>query len=499
MRRYTFILLLAIILAALMLPLSSARSVNISYNGSNEITVRGHQPIWLNYTLRNIFNRSLDVEVMVTEGEYYTVKYEPEQAFRMEPHEIKNISVVIIPNKDLERVEIDLTVKFNIYEVDQVTPIETKENHITILVINPSWFIKPIIEWTGSSSNWIIQIIITILFWSSIGLIVVYGIVPLIWKIVEKTKTKIDDIIWGIIRIPIIILLFIYGFVAAAELLPINAYYLSLINKAYNLLLIVVITYLIYKIFNDIMVYKGKELAKKTKSELDDVLVPIVEKIGDIIIIISGTLWLLSAVGIDITIFLAGLGGAGLIIGFAAQDALANFFAGMHILMDRPFAIGDYIKFEGSSTVYRIEKVGVRSTRAYDVFNHEVVIIPNKMLAGDKIINMMKPDEMGKVKFSIGVAYGSDVDKVSRIIDEVVNNHPEIIKSEEKKPLVRLVGFGDSSLDFQVIAWIPNIMDQWRVAHELRVSLYKKFNEMGIEIPFPQLDVHIKENGIPSK
>ncbi len=494
MRKFVLIFIITLIIMPLVTTSVGGRSVSINYNGSNEITVRGHNPIWLNYTLRNLFNRSLDVEVLVSYSQDYKVKYIPEQAFRMGPHEIKNISVVILPRHDLERVEIDLTVKFSIYEVDQVSPIESKEEHITILIINSSWVIKPIIDWTGSSSNWIMQIIITILFWLFIGLVVVYGIVPLVWKIVEKTKTRIDDIIWGIIRFPIIILLFIYGFVASAELLPINAYYLSLINKAYNILLILVITYLVYKIFNDIMVYEGQKLAKKTKSELDDVLIPIVEKIGDIIIVISGGLWVLSALGIDVTLFLAGLGGAAFIIGLAAQDALANFFAGMHILLDRPFSVGDYIKLEGINTVYRIDKVGVRSTRAYDVFNHEMVIIPNKMLAGDKIINMMKPDEMGKVKFSVGVAYGSDVDKVSRIIEETVNSHPDIIKSEDKKPLVRLVGFGNSSLDFLIIAWIPDIMEQWRVAHELRVALYKKFNEEGIEIPFPQLDVHIKEH-----
>ncbi len=494
MRKLPIVVLLAILLIPLALHPAQARSLNVTYHGETELIERGHQPVELKFTLRNIFNRSLDVEVSVPYSSLYSVSYKPASSFRISPHGVENVTVVITPSKHLERREIDLKVIFKIYEVEAVTPIDTKEYPITILVINPSWFIQPIIYSLGLENYWIWQFIITVLFWLGVGFLTVFVISPIIHVLTKKTKTQVDDIVWSIVKTPIIIMLFIYGFVAAAELLPISASYLSAINKLYELILISVITYLTYRIFHDLMLYEGKKLAEKTESELDDILIPVVEKIGDVIIIIVGSLWLLNSLGIDITIFLAGLGGLGLIIGLASQDALANFFAGMHILLDHPFSIGDYIKLEGINTVYRVDKVGVRSTRAYDVFNHEEVVIPNKLLAGDKIINMMKPDQLGKVKFNVSVAYGTDVEEVMKVIEDVVNEHPEIIKKGDKKPLVRLVNFGDSALDILVIAWIPNIMDQWRVAHELRIALYNRFREKGIEIPFPQLDVHIKEH-----
>ncbi len=493
MKRTVVIFLTFLLLLSFMGINASARSIKIDYKGEEEIIVRGHEPIYLNFTLTNVFNRSLDVEITVPYSPDYKIEYMPSQAFRISPHGIKNVSIIVTPGRGIERKEIHIVITFSIYEVDAVTPIEEKDMHISILVINPSWFLQPLIKWMGAEDNWITQFFITVLFWVAVGTLFIFAIAPLIRKFTHKTKTKIDDIVWNIINVPIIILLFVYGFVAAMDLLPISAQIIALINKIYEIALIIVVTYLVYKIFHDIMIYETRELARRTKSKLDDILLPVAEKIGDIIIFIGGFLWFLTALNIDITVFLVGLGGVGLIIGLAAQDILANFFAGMHILLDHPFSIGDYIKLEGTNTVYRIEKVGVRSTRAYDVFNHEQVIIPNKMLAGDKIINMMKPDEMGKVKFSVGVAYGADVDKVMKAIEDVVNSHPEIIKREDKKPLVRLVEFGDSSLNFLIIAWIPNIMDQWRVAHELRIALYNKFRDEGIEIPFPQLDVHIKD------
>ncbi len=492
MRRAMLIILISLILLA---PLGTvhARSVNVQYHGPSEIIHRGDSPVWLNFTLTNLFNRTLIVEIDVPYSHEYTVSVYPGESITLGPREEKKVTIKLTPARNLERAEADLTVKFHIYEVDQVNAIETKESHITILFINPAWFIQPIITRLGQENNWIGQFVITVIFWLGIGLLTVFVIAPIIRKFTEKTKTKVDDIIWAIIRVPIIIMLFLYGFVAAADLLPVGATALYYVNKLYELTLIGVITYLAYRIFHDLMLYEGKKLAGKTESELDDILIPVVEKIGDIIILIAGLLWFLSALEINITIFLAGLGGLGLIIGLASQDALSNFFAGMHILLDHPFSIGDYIKLEGINTVYRIDKVGVRSTQAYDVFNHEMVIIPNKLLAGDKIINMMHPDEMGKVKFNVGVAYGTDVERAMKIIEDVVNEHPEIVKQGDRRPLVRLTNFGDSSLDFLIIAWIPNIMDQWRVAHELRIAIYNRFREEGIEIPFPQLDVYIKD------
>ncbi len=487
------VLLFAALLFVTMLSGVQARSVDVEYHGAQEIIHRGDSPIYLNFTLTNLFNRTLIVEIHTPESTEYTVSYAPAGTVTLGAYETKRVSVILHPAKNLERAEINMNIKFYIYEVDQVNPAEIKEENMTILIINPAWFIQPLISWLGQENNWVGQFIITVIFWLGIGLLTVFIIAPIIRKITERTKTQVDDIIWKIIRVPIIVLLFIYGFVAAADLLPIGATALYYINKTYQLILITVITYLAYRIFHDLMIYEGKKLAEKTRSELDDILIPIVEKIGDIIILIVGFLWFLTALNINITIFLAGLGGLGLIIGLASQDALSNFFAGMHILLDHPFSIGDYIKLEGINTVYRIEKVGARSTQAYDVFNHEMVVIPNKLLAGDKIINMMKPDQMGKVKFTVGVAYGSDVEKVMKIIEQVVNEHPEIVKSGDRRPLVRLTNFGESSLDFLIIAWIPNIMDQWRVAHELRIALYNKFREEGIEIPFPQLDVYIKD------
>jgi small-conductance mechanosensitive channel len=201
----------------------------------------------------------------------------------------------------------------------------------------------------------------------------------------------------------------------------------------------------------------------------------------------------LSNAGIDITVLLAGMGIIGIVIGFAAQDSLGNFFAGIMLLLDRPFKIGDYIMFQGDDKVYQVKDVGLRSTKLYDIFEHTMVFLPNSVVANSRIINLERPDAQIKVTINVGVAYGSDVEKVIRVMEDVALQHPDVVKEGHRGPIVRFTGFGDSSLDFILIAWVKDVRDQWEVASELRRTIYRRFAEEGIEIPFPQMDVWIKE------
>jgi small-conductance mechanosensitive channel len=173
------------------------------------------------------------------------------------------------------------------------------------------------------------------------------------------------------------------------------------------------------------------------------------------------------------------------------QDTLANFFAGIHILTDRPFKVGDTILIDGDYC--RVEKIGLRSTWLYNRFDHDIVIFPNKQIAADKIVNLTEPDQKFKVKAAVGVAYGSDLDLVQRIMIESIRKQPGVILDDpDREPFVRFQEFGDSSLNFKVTAWIHDIFDQWKIAHDTRLEINRRFEEEGIEIPFPQRVVHME-------
>jgi small-conductance mechanosensitive channel len=329
-----------------------------------------------------------------------------------------------------------------------------------------------------------------ILFWILLGVIILLIINPCVKRLTKKTETKVDDIILEIIQKPIFALLVIYGVldsIAVLEAVPKSGS--DLLKQVFGMLVILIVTYLAYKLFKGIVVTLGKEFAQKTETEIDDVLVPVIEKIGTVFIGLFGMMGVLGYFGINLTMFAAGMGVMGLIIAFAAQDTLSNFFGGIFILLDRPFVEGDLILVKDKYC--KISKIGLRSTRLYNVFDHEIIIMPNDDLANSTIINLTAPDQKYKVSLKIGVAYGTDVDKMEKIMEDIIQKAPGVLVDDEHTITAKLNEFQDSCLEFFMKFWVDDIMNQWGAKHYVRRELLKKLGEEGIEIPFPhQVVIH---------
>jgi small-conductance mechanosensitive channel len=193
-----------------------------------------------------------------------------------------------------------------------------------------------------------------------------------------------------------------------------------------------------------------------------------------------------------VTFLLAGVGVMGLVIAFAAQDALSNFFSGIALLLDRPFSEGDHITLP-TGELCRVDKIGIRSTRLYDTFANDYIVLPNNKLVNDKVVNLTEPDRRTVTSVVVGVAYGSDVAKVERIMLEAARAQSNIVLEGGKEPVVRFTNFGESALEFKVFVWVDDFMNKWRVAHDIRKEINKRFSEEGIDIPFPQRTIYVKE------
>ena len=193
--------------------------------------------------------------------------------------------------------------------------------------------------------------------------------------------------------------------------------------------------------------------------------------------------------GINPTAWLASAGVIGIAVGFAAKDSLANLFSGIFIVADAPYKIGDYIVLDTGERG-KVTNLGMRSTRLLTRDDVEVTI-PNAVIANAKIINESGgPWVKHRIRVPVGVAYGSDVDEVCKVLEELAISHPEI--ANQPAPRVRLRAFGNSSLDFELLAWIDHPELRGRIRHELLKNIYKAFNQNGIEIPFPQTDIHVR-------
>ena len=160
-------------------------------------------------------------------------------------------------------------------------------------------------------------------------------------------------------------------------------------------------------------------------------------------------------------------------------------FSGLHLQADRPFEANDTILFKDKYC--RVQRVGLRSTWLYNIFDHDLIVVPNNMVANSEVVNLIRPDKRFRVRVDVGVAYGSPLDLVEEIILEAVRETPGIIMDEGRHaPFLLFLGFGDSSLDYMVKFWVEDVFEQWNVAHAVRRHIERRFREEDIAIPFPQ-------------
>ena len=212
-------------------------------------------------------------------------------------------------------------------------------------------------------------------------------------------------------------------------------------------------------------------------------LITLIGYAGLLIAIFAG----ISTVGFDLSNLALIAGALSVGIGFGLQSIVNNFVSGLILLFERPIKVGDWIvTTSGEGTVKRIS---VRSTEI-ETFDRSSIIVPNSELISSTVTNWTHRNKIGRVKVPIGVAYGSDVEKVKEILLRCAHEHPLIVRYPE--PFVTWQDFGASSLDFDLRAYLADISSGLTVRTELRFAIYKAFAEEGIEIPFPQRDVHVK-------
>ncbi len=220
--------------------------------------------------------------------------------------------------------------------------------------------------------------------------------------------------------------------------------------------------------------------------------VPLFGQVAKLIIAGGVVYFLCLAWGIPVTGWLASAGVAGLAIGFAAKDTLANLFAGIFILADAPYQVGDFIILD-SGERGEVQHIGLRSTRLLTRDDIEITV-PNAVIANAKIINESGgPWEKERVRLKVGVAYGSDLDQVHDVLMEVAHSQPEIL--DDPEPRVRVRGFGDSAIDHELLGWIEQPVLRGRVLDALYRRVYAAFGEAAIEIPYPRHEVVLKGGG----
>jgi len=221
-----------------------------------------------------------------------------------------------------------------------------------------------------------------------------------------------------------------------------------------------------------------------TRSKVDVTLVTFVGNLIYVALLTFIILAALAQLGIQTTSFIAVIGAAGLAVGLALQGSLANFAAGVLMLIFRPFQAGDFI--EGAGVAGVVEEIQIFTTQLRTVDN-KTIIIPNAKITGDNITNYTKKEKR-RVDLVIGVSYGDDIEKVKSVVADVLNGDERVLK--DPPPTIAVLELGDSSVNFAVRPWVKT-GDYWDVYFDTTERIKVRFDAEGICIPFPQRDVHL--------
>lgn len=351
----------------------------------------------------------------------------------------------------------------------------------------PDWTPEPLLRgWQLIESQPLLAALVVVAIAFLAGKLIQILICRGITRLTQKTKTDFDDKVVELLHRPIFLTLFFVGLTVATQVLQLPPRLIFFVAAALKTILAVVWLITGFRILK--LILQALSRNQKRFPILDERTIPLFDMFGKLLLVGGVTYSLLLIWGIDPTAWLASAGVLGLAVGFAAKDTLANLFGGLFIVADAPYTLGDFVNLD-SGERGRVTHVGIRSTRILTRDDIEVTV-PNAIMANTKIINESGgPWEKERIRIKVGVAYGSDLDQVCEVLRELAIHHDHICT--EPAPRVRMRGFGDSSLDFELLCWIDEPVLRGRLIHELNIEVYKAFQHHHIEIPFPQRDVHL--------
>ncbi|MDD5095850.1 MAG: mechanosensitive ion channel family protein [Dehalococcoidia bacterium] len=318
-----------------------------------------------------------------------------------------------------------------------------------------------------------------------------YILMEVIGVFARRTKTKLDDLIIQALRVPLflgIVSLGIWLALAQSTNQDPN------IEKAFIAIYIAIIAMSLTRIVGALLTWYGMEIAIRTKTDIDDKLLPILRKVSTVIIYAIAFMIILSRFNIEISPFIASMGIGGLAVALALQSTLTNLLAGSYVAADGVIKKGHYISMDGGPEGV-VEEISWRSTKLR-TWQGNLVVMPNSKLSESVVTDYEAGNEAMWFTINCGVSYASDLARVEQVVREVarevVQRLPEGVKNEE--PTMRFTGFGDSNINFIVGLKSVNRQGQFALKDALIKALHKRFTEEGIVIEYPVRKVYLSGN-----
>ncbi|WP_251343120.1 mechanosensitive ion channel family protein [Haloplanus halophilus] len=310
-------------------------------------------------------------------------------------------------------------------------------------------------------------------------------------RLTRRTETALDDVVFEELRVPLVVTVALAGVYlltrvdSVSTTTLVDARTLSLFFGRPSLSIIV----LVWARALNRVVNRLVEAVKDRGDRFD--FAPVLSNVWTLVVLVGTVAVLLSLWEYDVSPLLAGAGIAGIAVGFAAKDTVANFFGGIALYFDDTYKLGDFVVLDSGESG-TVVKVGVRSTTLL-TRDEVLVTVPNSVLNATRVTNESAPGRRRRVRVPIGVAYGTDIDAFEELVVELAL--AESLVLDAPRPRMRLRRFGDSALEYELLAWVNGPTRASRARHELNRAIYGALADADIEIPYPRSDVTVRSAG----
>lgn len=335
----------------------------------------------------------------------------------------------------------------------------------------------------------LVAVLIFAAFWV-LSLLVRYVLTTLGPRFTSFTSTDLDDRILQRVTPPVSLLVALAGLYLAVKSLPLPEKAHLVASGAVFIVNVAVLTNIAWRMTDELLEWFGGRLAEKHGEGIDRQVIPPLEKLITIFLVGVALMITLKHFNYDILSLVTALGIGSLAIGLAAKDTLANMISGFTLIVDRPFRIGDRIQL-ASGQWGDVSDIGLRTTKIKTADN-TLLIIPNSELCNTTIINMAFPDVRSKGKISLGVCYGSDIERVKSLLVDVAAAIPEVLT--QPQPEAFFVSFGESALNMSLFFWVEDYTKLFSVTDSINGQIIQRFRENGIIIPYPTRTVLLEKD-----
>ena len=307
-------------------------------------------------------------------------------------------------------------------------------------------------------------------------------------KLTAKTETQLDDVLVEVLKAPMLFALTLVGFWIGIKRLSMPANVMEMIADAYKFLLVISATWFISRAVSTFINVVLKEKVNDESSRMDEHALSLIKKVSSFVIWSSGVITALNNAGVDVGALIAGLGIGGVAIALAAQDTAKNIFAGMMILFDRPFKIGELITIDGP-TGY-VEDMGIRSTKLR-TYSGQLVVIPNYKTADSNLTNITR-EPSRRIELNVGLTYSTTPEQMRQAMD-ILRKLPSSVAGIEDKVKVYFTSFGDFSLNITCWYYIKKDSDLFETQSAVNLHVLDEFNAHGLDFAFPTQTLYVNK------